>query len=160
MKFNRTKIAQFQDQDCKLSLREALAEFYSVNSHLFSVPEPDTEWTELLVHHDVGHVFFGVNTSILDETAGDYWTLFGTDLSFKEYLAYAKTPEGKQLIQNIGFINIVKSLILGIPLLYKTYFRARKMSCKWKTRGYEQYMDTPLVDLRIEFNLEILKYDS
>ena len=158
MKFNRTKVAQFQEQACKLTLREALAEFYSVNSHLFSVPEPDTVWTKLLVHHDVGHVFFGVNTSILDEAAGDYWTLFGTDLSFKEYLAYAKSPEGKKLIANIGFVNIVKSLFLGMPLLSKTYFRARKMTRKWKTRGYEQYMDMPLVEIRKEFNLEILEY--
>jgi len=158
MKFNRTKVAKFQDQACKLTLRVALAEFYSVNSHLFAVPEPDTEWTELLVHHDVGHVFFGVNTSILDEAAGDYWTLFGSDMSFKEYLAYAKTPEGKQLIKNIGFINIVKSLITGLPLLYKTYFRAKKMTRKWKTRGYEQYMDTPLAEIRKAFNLEILDY--
>jgi len=40
MKFNRTKIAQFQD--CILTLREALVEFYSVNSHIFSAPKPDT----------------------------------------------------------------------------------------------------------------------
>ena len=158
MKFNRTKIAKFQEQDCKLTLREALAEFYSINSHLFSVPEPKTKWTELLVHHDVGHVFFGVNTSILDETAGDYWTLFGTDLSFKEYLMYAKTPEGIKLIKDIGMINIIKSLILGLPLLYGIYFRSRKMTRKWKTRGYEQFMDTPLVEIRKLFNLKILEY--
>ncbi|NQZ83261.1 MAG: hypothetical protein HRT52_19830 [Colwellia sp.] len=158
MKFNRTKIAEFQHQACELTLREALTEFYSVNSHLFSAPKPDTEWTELLVHHDVGHVFFGVNTSILDEAAGDYWTLFGTDLSFTDYLAYAKSPEGKKLIKEIGFINIVKSLFLGIPLLYKVYLRTRKMTRKWETRGYHQYMDTPLVKIRKEFNLNILKY--
>ncbi len=160
MKFNRTKIAQFQDQACELTLREALAEFYSVNSHIFSAPEPDTMWTELLVHHDISHVFFGVNTSILDETAGDYWTLFGTDLSFKDYLAYAKSPEGKKLIKDIGFINIVKSLFLGIPLLYKVYSRAKKMTRKWNTRGYHQYMDTPLGEIRKEFNLDVLKYHS
>lgn len=158
MKFNRTKIAEFQNQDCKLTLREALAEFYAVNSRVFSVPKPDTEWTELLVHHDVGHVFFGVNTSILDEAGGDYWTLFGTDLSFNDYLAYAKSPEGKKLINDIGFINIVKCMFFSIPLLYKVYFRTRKMTRKWETRGYHQYMDTPLVEIRKEFNLDILKY--
>jgi hypothetical protein len=160
MKFNRTKIAEFQNQACELTLREALAEFYSVNSHLFSAPQPNTEWTELLVHHDVGHVFFGVNTSILDEAAGDYWTLFGTDLSFTDYLAYAKSPEGKKLINSIGFINIVKSLFLGIPILYKVYLRTRKMTRKWETRGYDQYMDIPLVKIRKEFNLDILKYSA
>lgn len=160
MELNRTKVAQFQDQDCKLTLRVALAEFYSVNSGIFLAPKPDTVWTELLTHHDVGHVFFGVNTSILDEAAGDYWTLFGTDLSFKEYLAYAKSPEGKKLIKDTGFVNIIKSLFFGMPLFYKIYWRTRKMTRKWKTRGYHQYMDTPLVEIRKEFNLEILKYNS
>ena len=61
MKFNRTKVSQFQDQDCKLTIRKAFAEFYSVNLHIFSAPKPYTAWTELLVHHDIGHVFFGVN---------------------------------------------------------------------------------------------------
>ena len=129
MKFNRTKIAEFQNQDCALTLREALAEFYSVNSHIFSAPKPDTEWT-----------------------------LFGTDLSFTDYVAYAKSPEGKKLISDIGFINIVKSIFLGIPLLYKVYLRYRKMNRKWKVRGYHEYMDTPLVEIRKKFNLCVLKY--
>ncbi|NQY33484.1 MAG: hypothetical protein HRT37_00670 [Alteromonadaceae bacterium] len=158
MKFDRTKIAEFQEQDCRLTLREALAEFYSVNAHLFSVPEPKTKWTELLVHHDVGHVFFGVNTSILDEAAGDYWTLFGTDMSFKDYLAYTNTPEAKKLIKEIGFINIIKSIFLGLPLLYRIYIQSKKMTRKWEVKGYEQYMDMPLAEVRNMFNLQILTY--
>jgi len=158
VKFNREKVAAFQDQDCKLTLREALAEFYAINSALFCVPVPETPWTQLLVHHDVGHVFFGVNTSILDETAGDYWTLFATDLSFKEYLAYANTPQGKKLIKQIGFINIVKSIVYGLPLLIQIYRRSRKMNRKWQTKGYQPYMDTPLGQLRKIFKLEILDY--
>ncbi|MEH6445207.1 MAG: hypothetical protein V7784_15035 [Oceanospirillaceae bacterium] len=117
MKLPRTKVAEFQNLACELTLPEALAEFYAVNSHIFSTPEPNTVWTKLLVHHDVCHVFFGVNTSVLDETAGDYWTLFGTSLSVKEYSAYAKSPEGKKLLHGIGFINMIKSLFLGIALL-------------------------------------------
>jgi len=159
MKFKREKLSPFQDQDCQLTLKEALAEFYSVNSHIFSPPKPDTEWTELLVHHDVGHVFFGVNTSIMDEAAGDFWTLLGTDLSFREYLAYAKSPEGKQLVKDIGFVNIVKSLFFGMPLLCRIYKRTRKMNRKWKVRDYHKYMDTPLVKIRKEFNLEVLNYE-
>ncbi|MCJ8299955.1 MAG: hypothetical protein MJK13_13615, partial [Pseudomonadales bacterium] len=96
---------------------------------------------------------------ILDETAGDYWTLFATDLSFKEYLAYANTPEGKRLIKQIGFINIVKSIVCGLPLLLKIYRRSRTMSRKWQIKGYQPYMDTPLDQLRKAFNLKILDYE-
>ena len=158
MEFYRTKVAQFQQQNCRLTLKEALAEFYAVNANIFHKPNPETKWTELLVHHDVGHVFFGVNTSILDETAGDYWTLFASDLSFRESLDYANTPEGKQLVKSIGFVNIAKSLILGLPLLIKILFRARKMTRRWQIKGYEKYMDTPLGEIRKEHNLRILEY--
>ena len=160
MEFNRTKIAQFQEQNCKLTLKEALAEFYAINSSTFSVPKPETKWTELLVHHDVGHVFFGVNTSILDEAAGDYWTLLGSDLSFKEYLDYAKTPEGKKLIEEYGYLTILKSLFVSLPLLFRIYLRTRKMTRQWKMRGYEQYMDKPLGEVRKIFNLKILEYQN
>ena len=111
MEFNRTRVARFQEQDCSLTLREAVDEYYTINSHLFSRPDPKTPWTHLLVHHDIGHVFFGVNTSILDEAAGDIWTLMGTDMTFREYAAYANTPEGKKLVKEIGPWLIIKSLI-------------------------------------------------
>jgi len=159
MEFQRRKVAAFQEQNCRLSLREALAEFYRINEPIFPKPTPNTPWTELLVHHDVGHVFFGVNTSILDETAGDYWTLLATDLSAKEYLAYAKSPEGKQLLKSIGLVNIMKSLFLGLPLLYRVYIQSRKMTKKWKVRDYQQFMDTPLVEVRRAFNVQILEYE-
>lgn len=38
MELNRTKVAQFQDQDCKLTLRVALAEFYSAIIGRYSEP--------------------------------------------------------------------------------------------------------------------------
>ena len=158
MKFNRVKIGQFQDQNCSLTLKDAIAEFYQINFHLFSAPKAESKWTELLVHHDIGHVFFGVNTNILDEAVGDYWTLLATNLSFKEYLGYIKTPEAKKLLKDIGVLDVIKSLILGIPLLIKVYFRSRKMTRKWNIRGYEKYMDIPLSEIRKKYNLRILEY--
>jgi len=130
-----------------------------VNSHIFPVPKPETKWTSMLTQHDVGHVFFGVNTSILDEAAGDYWTWLGTDLPFKEYLDYANTPEAKKLIKDIGIINIVKYLVFSLPLLFRIYFCSRNMSQKWVTKGYGKHMDTPLAEIRDEFNLRILDYN-
>jgi len=158
MKFNRTKISKFQEQDCPLTLKDAVAEYYTINSHLFSRPVPETPWTDLLVYHDVGHVFFGVNTSIMDEAAGDCWTLMGTDMSFKQYAEYAKTPEGKKLFKEIGPWLIVKSLIYSMPNVFKIWNRTRKMKKKWESRGFEKHMNTPLSELRQSYNLKILEY--
>ena len=158
MKFKREKVARFQEQDCSLTLRQALDEFYQVNTHLFSPPEPKTQWTELLVHHDVAHVFFGVNTTIMDETAGDYWSLFATDMTFNEYLAYTKTPEGKKLIKEIGLVRIIKALFCSLPMFLRIVIRSRKMTRKWSLRGYENWLDSPLAEVREKHRLKILAY--
>jgi len=156
--FQRAKVGQFQEQDCKLTLGEAVKEFYTLNSHLFSRPKPDTEWTDLLVFHDVGHVFFGVNTNLMDEAAGDCWTLFGTDMTFKDYIKYAKTPEGRKLFKEIGFKLIIKSTLYSIPNIYRIYVRSKKMKEKWKLHEYEKFLDVPLGELRRSYNLKILEY--
>lgn len=157
MEFNRTRVARFQEQDCSLTLREAVDEYYTINSHLFSRPDPKTPWTHLLVHHDIGHVFFGVNTSILDEAAGDIWTLMGTDMTFREYAAYVNTPEGKKLVKEIGPWLIIKSLIYSPPLIFKIFIRSRRMKKKWESQGYEKHMNTPLGEVRRIYNLKILE---
>jgi len=158
MEFKRTKVGKFQEQNCSLTLKEAVEEYYTINAHLFSRPDPKTPWTDLLVHHDVGHVFFGVNTSLLDESAGDWWTLMATDLKFKEYAAYAKTPEAKMLFKEIGARLLIKSIIYSSPLVFKIYKKSRQMNKKWQSRGYEKYMDTPLAEIRKIYNLKILDY--
>ncbi len=156
MEFSRKIIAKFQEQDCQLTLGEAVEEFYTVNEHKFSKPDPKTTWTELLVHHDVGHVFFGVNTTIMDEAAGDCWTLLGSDMTLKKYGKYANTPEGKKLIKEIGLLLILKSLLYSIPLILKIYMRSSRMNRKWEHKNYQEYMDRPLGELRKSFNLKIL----
>ena len=158
MEFHRAKVAKFQEQDCSLTLREAVEEFYSINFHCFSRPDPKTPWTDLLVYHDVGHVFFGVNISVLDEAAGDYWTLFGTDMTFKEYLEYAKTPDAKKLINQMGPKLILKSLIYSLPSFFRIFIRSKQMKEKWKLHEYEKYADVPLNELRRSYNLKILEY--
>ena len=160
MKFKRVKIAQFQEQDCQLTLAEAIDEFYLLNAHLFAKPSPNNKWSELLVFHDVGHVFFGVNTTILDEAIGDYWTIFGTDLSIREYLDYANTPEARKLIKSIGLLGIIMSLVISLPSLFRVLIRTRKMYAKWPARDYQQYMDIPLRKIRQEFGLRILQYNE
>ncbi len=160
MKFSRTKVAQFQEQNCGLTLKEALEEFYTVNKHILSKPVADTKWSELLVHHDVSHVFFGVNTSVMDETAGDYWTLFGSDLTFKEYFDYANTPEGKKVFKDVGLVNMMKALFMSLPILFQIYKGSRNMTNKWQTRGYEPYLEIPLREIRSQYNLKILEYKN
>lgn len=156
MEFDRRIVAKFQEQDCQLTLGEAIEEFYQVNAHIFSKPDPTTPWTELLVTHDVGHVFFGVNTTIIDETAGDFWTILGTDMKLRDYFEYTKTPEAKQLLKDIGLLRLLKALIYSVPLFVTIFFRTRKMTKLWDHKNYQQHLNRKLDELRAEYNLRIL----
>ena len=94
----------------------------------------------------------------MDEAAGDYWTLFGTDMTFKEYLEYAKTPDAKKLINQMGPKLILKSLIYSLPSFFRIFIRSKQMKEKWKLHEYEKYADVPLNELRRSYNLKILEY--
>jgi len=156
VEFKKRMVAKFQEQNCNLTLKEALEEFYLVNTHLFKKPKPETSWSELLVHHDVSHVFFGVNTSLEEETAGDLWSFFATDLTFKDYKEYFKAPEAKQLFKEIGVWNTFRALLM-LPLLsFRVLLQSFRMKKKWKFRGYKKYLDTPLCEIRKEYHLNIL----
>lgn len=93
----------------------------------------------------------------MDEAAGDCWTMLGSDMTIKEYGEYAKTPEGKQLLKELGPLLILKSLVYAIPLFLKIYWRSSKMNQKWEHKNYEEHLDRPLGELRKSFNLNILE---
>lgn len=147
---------QFQHQNCPLTLGQGLEEFYAVNAHKFSKPEPDTAWTKLLAAHDACHVLFGVNTTVVEEAYGDMWTLFGTTMTFKEYSEYAKSDAGKALLREIGLKKIIIGSLKALPGCFKIFLKARKMSKKWSLWKFEDRLNDKLIDLRKEFNLEIL----
>ena len=160
MQFRRTQVASFQKQTCSLTLRDAIDEFYQINAAVFDRPQPGSPWYDLMSQHDVTHVVFGVNTSVLDEAAGDFWTLFATDMSLQTYMAYASSPQGRQLIKDVGVWKILGSIVFGLPSLVRIAWRARAMSIKWTLGDYQRYLDVPLDELRAQFNVQILPYSS
>jgi len=65
-----------------------------------------------------------------------------------------------RLFKNIGSIKIIKSLVYGMPLLFKILFRAKKMTQTWKVRDYHQYLNTPLNEIRRAHGLTLLEYSD
>ncbi|MCA9842445.1 MAG: hypothetical protein KC475_10015 [Cyanobacteria bacterium HKST-UBA03] len=154
----RRFVACFQKQDCSQTLGQALETFYAVNADRFSRPTPTDDWTRLLAAHDVCHVLFGVNTSLVDETLGDFWTMLGTDVGIRQYLAYLNNPEAKALLAQAGWRALLQAMWFALPLIWQVWRRSRQMSQPWKLWDYEAHLATPLDELRRDHHLHIIPY--
>jgi len=147
---------QYQQQDCTLTLTQCLEEFYAGNSEKFKKPQPVDDWTTLLLFHDATHVVFGLDTDIVDEALGDTWTMLGTNLSSKEYLRYLKEDGAKELIREVGWKKMIKGTLSAIPRAFKVFISSRKMNKKWPIHDFQKYLDKPINEIRIEFNMKLV----
>jgi len=147
---------QFQKQDCELTLGQGLEEFYALNACKFSQPVPDTKWGKLMAAHDACHVLFGVNTTLVEEAYGDMWTMCATTMKFKDFTEFGENDEARDLLQEIGLMNLIMGWLKSLPGIFNIFLRSRKMTKKWAIWQFENRLNDRLVDLRKEHNLKIL----
>jgi len=148
----RQKLA-FQDPGSRQTLGEGLAEFRA------SLPEQDqqnTAMTRDLFLHDVCHVVFGQGTSVDDDVVVDVWIVFGTDVHTRSYLAALFRSHALQaLIERDGLAGVARGLIRAVPRACFSFFRARRMTCRWPWAGADRYLDTPLFEIRSEYGIRL-----
>lgn len=139
-----------------ITLREAIEEFNSRNSQYFSDREVSPEAQDFFRRHDVAHVVFDCNTSILGEGKVKVWTIFGTTLGFWKHLKGYSEASAFSLFKQYSWghlFNNVFKLIVAAP---RTISRARRMKKPWPWSSYESYLDVPLAEIREEFKIRPL----
>ena len=75
-------MAQYQDPDAKMTLEEALQEYYQANADILYRGDKSVDSVDFFRCHDVAHVVFGCDTSLMNEAMVKTWTVFGTTLGF------------------------------------------------------------------------------
>lgn len=146
---------RYIEPDCQLTLGEGLAEFAAANPGLI-LPEGDPELRELVLAHDSCHVIFGLGTSLEDEALADTWTLFGSDVTLKQYSQYLKRPEFTGLIKDLGAWQILVGTVRSLPRAVRAIYRARRMKARWPFFAYASYLDVPIASLRQRFGIQPL----
>ena len=119
---------------------------------------------EFFYNHDRIHVVFGCDTSIADEFKADFWTLFGTDMQFTQFINYIKSPEiiafQKELKAKAkrGYLNVDKKGVLTSALTspIRIFLHTRKMKKKWPWKNHAEYLDKSLKSIREEFGIQVL----
>lgn len=103
--------------------------------------------------HDIAHVLFGCDISLLGEGSVKIWTIFGTTLGLWDHVRLYKKADALGLSQNFTLSHVathLPRLLLSIPRLI---LRARRMSRPWPWSDFEPYLDVPISEIRREFNI-------
>ncbi len=156
---------RYQQQDSTLTLREGLAEYHAANPGLFDAETLEHDQGlgglgKFFAAHDACHVLFGLDTSLGDESLADTWTFFGTDVKWSELWSYFRSDAQKQFFTDflgeVGYLKLTAGTLRAVPRILRTIWAARKMTQPWPLHGYKDHLDTPLDELRRDFNIRLV----
>ena len=141
-----------------ITLKQGLEKFYKEHkSHLnHNKEEIPSEVKSFFKSHDIAHVLFGCDISLFGEGSVKIWTIFGTTLGFWKHISAYKKANAFELSKNFSLAHVVSNIfkfLISIPVLI---IRSKKMHKPWPWSEYEPYLDTPISEIRKEFNIHIL----
>lgn len=141
-----------------ITLREALAQFHKEHHNYLSHNKDgiSKEAKSFFRSHDIAHVLFGCDISLFGEGSVKIWTIFGTTLGFWKHIKGYKEASAYELSKSFGFLHILKNIfkfLLAIPVII---LRAKKMHKPWPWSAFDSYLDTPISEIRKEFNIRVL----
>ena len=144
-------------QKCSLTLREGLEIHYSVDPSY----KKNLKLVPAFYNHDIVHVLFGLDTSVLNESLADSRCIFSTNWGVKKYFSdYFSNPNSVKIIKDIfKEIGYIKSLFLSfscLPKIFRVYIDSKRMYEKWEINPDEDLLNTKLSDLRNRYNITII----
>jgi ubiquinone biosynthesis protein Coq4 len=142
-----------------LTLAEALEIHYSLNPQFTHWYKYHSEIAKKLVKaHDITHIVFGCDTSLLGEMRVQLWTKFGVkSFSWKETISYARDKESRVLIMNpIGYYAMLIFFIKHLSEVWKVKKQIKLFHKKWQYFQEDKYMNKTIVEIRNEYNIQIL----
>ena len=141
--------------DQTMTLQEGLAKFSQKNKKYFSKREYSTAGQEFMKCHDIAHVIFGCDTSLLGEGTVKIWTTFGTTASFIETTKGYREAQAFELFKayRLGhFMRQISTLLIRIPGII---FRSKRMVKPWPFKDYSAYLSLPICAIRKEFGIKV-----
>ena len=144
-------------QECSLTLREGLVEYYSVDTSY----KKNSELVPAFYNHDIVHVLFGLDTSVSNESLADSRCIFSTNWGFKKYFSdYFNNPNAIKIVKDIfkenGYIKSIFLSFFCIPKIFKVYIDSKRMYKKWELDPNDYLLNTKLSDLRNKYNITII----
>jgi hypothetical protein len=143
----------------QMTLAEALQEHYQLNPQFTIWNNYKSEIAQKLVKaHDLSHIIFGCDTSLLGEMRVQLWAKFGVQkFALLESLNYARNKEAKVLLKNpVGYWAMFLFFIKHFDEVGKVRTQSKKMHGKWIYFQEEFHMAQTVSEIRKEFGIEAL----
>ena len=136
-----------------MTLREGFEAFHKKNRRVVSETESSNGSENFFNAHDIAHVVFGCDSSLRGEGLVKLWTIFGTTLGFTDHIGEYADANAFALFKKYRLSHVLLNVPQVMALTPLVMMRARSMKAKWPWDSYEQYLDTPIRDIRQEFNI-------
>ena len=138
------------------TLAQGLAEYLSANPSLKRQESLlSSEAREFFRSHDIVHVLYGCGTTMPDEAVVKLSSLFGTTGGFRVLRGYT-AHETLDIYTKLPLGNTLMALLKSPYLILRTVLRCIRQTQRWPWAENQQYLDTPLVDLRSKFRIAVV----
>ena len=142
-----------------LTLEDGLSKHYLLNPQFTHWNDYKSDNAKKLVKaHDISHLVFGCDTSLLGEMRVQLWAKFAVQkFSFKETLAYARDKEAKVLLKNpVGYLAMFMFFLKHVSEINKVRRQSQMMTAKWVYFDEDAYMKLPVGDIRKGFGIVVI----
>jgi ubiquinone biosynthesis protein Coq4 len=147
----------YLDRDCHITIQQALDRYYAQNPDFYQPDRLDDDSRKVFFAHDVCHIIFGCDTSLVGEAKVEQWTIHSTNFNFQEYVDMVLSTEAtRQAVNEVSIVQMTVKGILNIPILIKTYLRAKKVKPKWDFYNYSGHLERSIAEIRTEFNIRVV----
>ncbi len=146
----------YQAQHSSMTLREGLAEYFRQNRGLMDEADLPGDLSLGLHSHDIAHVVFGCDTSLLGEVVLVRWSLFGVTGSLRPYLLGLRRRETRGLFRDAIAGFRPRMLWRLVKLATIAIARSLRMRERWPFEAYAPYLDQPLCEIRERFGIRVI----
>jgi hypothetical protein len=145
---------RFESCDSTQTLAEAVVEYYAANSALKRSEALSPRARAFFRSHDVVHVVYGCSTTMSDEAVVKLVSLFGTTAGIsvlRGYMLY----ESLDVYRKLPLRSTLVAVFIAPYLVLRTIWRCVHQQAKWPWDNHQQYMHTPLRELRAQFGIRV-----
>lgn len=144
----------YQHQDARASLAEGVAEYLAAYPGLVRGTGLSPQAREFFRCHDVAHVVFGCDVALDDELVVKIASLFGTTAGLGVLRGY-RLHESLRIYRRLRVADVLLSIAHSVVIVPRTVLRCRAQLARWPWADHQQYLGTPLGDLRRQFGIRV-----
>jgi len=148
---------EYQRQDSAQTLAAGLNEYYRGHPCVIRPDAISPESAALFRRHDICHVIFGLDTTIVDEAMADLRTMLSTDVGVRRYVQYLRTSkEAQDIFAEVGYSSAFAATLRALPRFLHALAQALRARKRWPWDPPERYLGESLAALRADHGIRVL----